>query len=210
MHKYSIYDNTLPSSNSNTMMSRASIAIIRQSIRPRAAPITTRRAPFISLLSDVFERQCNLPSLVNDFSSRTASSFTSWSSTWGLNLRPLIPTAVTTDVTSYHNRHHHHKIKNLIGRCRRFASDTTKATTPPPPTTTTGGSGSSQHDTWVQFQRSIAVAGFETGQTTKEKNLGKKNRGGKIDRKRKEREAEAEAAMRGEDVTQVSNYLLFH
>jgi hypothetical protein len=55
----------------------------------------------------------------------------------------------------------------------------------------------------VQFQQSIAVAGFETGQTTKAKNLGKKNRGGKMDRKRKEREAEAEAALRGEDITQV-------
>lgn len=164
----------------------------------------TRREPFISLLSDAFNSQCNLPSLVNDYSSRTASPSTSWSSTWGFNLRPLTITAVTTDVTSYHNRHHHHhQINNLIGRCRRFASDTTKATPPPPPTTT-GGSGSSQHDTWVQFQRSIVVAGFETGQTTKEKNLGKKNRGGKIDRKRKEREAEAEAALRGEDVTQVS------
>ncbi len=62
---------------------------------------------------------------------------------------------------------------------------------------------STQHNTWVQFQRSIAVSGFETGQTTKERTLGKKNRGGKIDRKRKEREAEAEALLRGEDVTQV-------
>ncbi|KAL3823064.1 hypothetical protein ACHAXA_011116 [Cyclostephanos tholiformis] len=59
------------------------------------------------------------------------------------------------------------------------------------------------HDAWVQFQRSIAVAGFETGQTTREKNLGKKNRGGKMDRKRREREAEAEAALKGEDVTQL-------
>lgn len=65
-------------------------------------------------------------------------------------------------------------------------------------------SGSSQHDTWVQFQRSIAVSGFDTGQTVKERQLGKKNRGGKIDRRRKEREAEAEAALKGMDVTQVS------
>lgn len=176
-------------------MSSASVATIRQSIRPRFASMT-RRAPSISLLSDLFDRQCKVPSLVNDISSRTSSS---WSSTWGYNLRPSIISVVTDD--SYHN-HSHHPINTGIGGSRRFASDI-KAPTPPPPTTT-GGSGSSQHDTWVQFQRSIVVAGFETGQTTKEKNLSKKNRGGKIDRKRKEREAEAEAALRGEDVTQVS------
>ena len=71
-------------------------------------------------------------------------------------------------------------------------------------TTTTTTSGSSQHNTWVEFQRSIAVTGFETGQTVREQTLGKKSRGGKIDRKRKEREAELEAALRGADTTQVS------
>lgn len=65
-------------------------------------------------------------------------------------------------------------------------------------------SGSSQHNTWVEFQRSIAVTGFETGQTVREQTLGKKSRGGKMDRKRKEREAELEAALRGADTTQVS------
>mmetsp|Transcript_8475 Transcript_8475/g.12376 ORF Transcript_8475/g.12376 Transcript_8475/m.12376 type:complete len:317 (+) Transcript_8475:1-951(+) len=64
-------------------------------------------------------------------------------------------------------------------------------------------SGSSQHNTWVQFQQSIAVSGFETGQTVREKAFGKKSRGGKIDRKRKEREAELEAALRGTDNTQL-------
>lgn len=64
-------------------------------------------------------------------------------------------------------------------------------------------SGSNQHDTWVQFQRSIAVSGVDTGQTVKERNLGKKNRGGKIDRKRKEREAELEAKLKGVDNTQL-------
>lgn len=73
----------------------------------------------------------------------------------------------------------------------------------------TGTSGSSQHSTWVQFQQSIAVSGFETGQTVKEKTLGKKSRGGKMNRKRKEREAEAEAALRGEDVTEVSSIYCF-
>jgi hypothetical protein len=159
----------------------------------------TRGEPSISLLSDMFDRQCKLPPLVNDFSSRTASSSSSWSSNL---LRPSIIATVTADNSSYNRTHH---INNFIGGCRRFASDTTKATTPPPPTTT-GGSGSSQHDTWVQFQRSIVVAGFETGQTTNAKNLGKKNRGGKIDRKRKEREAEAEAALRGVDITQVGYF----
>eukprot|EP00580_Thalassiosira_gravida_P002689 CAMPEP_0201620692 /NCGR_PEP_ID=MMETSP0492-20130828/44788_1 /ASSEMBLY_ACC=CAM_ASM_000837 /TAXON_ID=420259 /ORGANISM="Thalassiosira gravida, Strain GMp14c1" /LENGTH=254 /DNA_ID=CAMNT_0048089961 /DNA_START=138 /DNA_END=902 /DNA_ORIENTATION=+ len=62
-------------------------------------------------------------------------------------------------------------------------------------------SGSNQHDAWVQFQRSIAVSGVDTGQTVKERNLGKKNRGGKIDRKRKEREAELEAMLKGVDDT---------
>lgn len=70
--------------------------------------------------------------------------------------------------------------------------------------TSTTTSGSSQHNTWVEFQRSIAVTGFETGQTVREQTLGKKSRGGKIDRKRKEREAELEAALRGADTTQVS------
>jgi hypothetical protein len=70
--------------------------------------------------------------------------------------------------------------------------------------TTTTTSGSSQHNTWVEFQRSIAVTGFETGQTVREQTLGKKSRGGKMDRKRKEREAELEAALRGADTTQVS------
>ena len=71
-------------------------------------------------------------------------------------------------------------------------------------TSSTTTSGSSQHNTWVEFQRSIAVTGFETGQTVREQTLGKKSRGGKVDRKRKEREAELEAALRGADTTQVS------
>lgn len=69
---------------------------------------------------------------------------------------------------------------------------------------TTTASGTSQHSTWVEFQKSISVSGFETGQTVREQTFGKKSRGGKIDRKRKEREAELEAALRGADNTQVS------
>jgi len=37
----------------------------------------------------------------------------------------------------------------------------------------------------------------------RERKLGKKKRGGKMDRKRKEREAELEAQLRGEDITQL-------
>lgn len=98
-------------------------------------------------------------------------------------------------------------------RLRWFSSKSSKDDQPATPTAAddannnteaTTISGSSQHDTWVQFQRSIAVSGFDTGQTVKERQLGKKNRGGKIDRKRKEREAEAEAALKGlTDTTQL-------
>ena len=77
-----------------------------------------------------------------------------------------------------------------------------------PPKQNAVASGSSQHETWVEFQRSIAVSGFETGQTIKEQILGKKHRGGKMDRKRKEREAEMEAAMSGADVTNVSQWFI--
>lgn len=65
----------------------------------------------------------------------------------------------------------------------------------------TSSSGSSQHDAWVQFQQSIAVSGFETGQITKEKDLTKtKTRGGKLNRKRAEKEAEFEAFKRGDQI----------
>jgi hypothetical protein len=80
-------------------------------------------------------------------------------------------------------------------------STSSSSTTNDSATTTT--SGSSQHNTWVEFQRSIAITGFETGQTVREQTLGKKSRGGKMDRKRKEREAELEAALRGADTTQL-------
>ena len=83
-------------------------------------------------------------------------------------------------------------------------TSTSTSSSPTNDTTTTTTSGSSQHNTWVEFQRSIAVTGFETGQTVREQTLGKKSRGGKMDRKRKEREAELEAALRGADTTQVS------
>ena len=99
--------------------------------------------------------------------------------------------------------------KNQVQRW--FASDTNdsegvdEVDTPAAAPIEDDPSKSSQHSTWVEFQKSIAVSGFETGQTVKEKTLGQKKRGGKFDRKRKEREAEAEAALRGEDITQVSS-----
>jgi hypothetical protein len=63
-------------------------------------------------------------------------------------------------------------------------------------------SGNQQHETWVEFQKSISVSGFETGQTTKVTTRTKK-RGGKIDRKRREREEELEVALKGKafDIT---------
>ncbi len=91
----------------------------------------------------------------------------------------------------------------LLFRCFSDKSSSTTNINSATPVRDESESGTSQHTTWVQFQRSIAVSGFETGQTVKERTQGKKNRGGKIDRKRKEREAEAEALLRGEDVTQV-------
>ncbi|KAL3756981.1 hypothetical protein ACHAWU_004635, partial [Discostella pseudostelligera] len=88
-------------------------------------------------------------------------------------------------------------------RLHRWFSDKSSSTATTTNSSNDSEGGSSQHNTWVQFQRSIAVSGFETGQTTKERTLGKKNRGGKMDRKRKEREAEADSLLRGEDVTQL-------
>lgn len=94
-------------------------------------------------------------------------------------------------------------------KLRWFASESSKDQEPTSTTTdadmeeTTPStiSGSSQHDTWVEFQRSIVVSGVETGQMVKERVLGKKNRGGTIARKRKEREAELEAQLKGVDTT---------
>jgi hypothetical protein len=49
---------------------------------------------------------------------------------------------------------------------------------------------SSPHDDWVKFQQAIAVDGFETGQTTKTVSTSQK-RGGKIARRRREKELAA-------------------
>lgn len=61
-----------------------------------------------------------------------------------------------------------------------------------------------QHQEWVKFQQSIAVDGFETGQTTKATLTaltGRKDRGGKQLRKRKEKElAESKKAERSESL----------
>ena len=105
-------------------------------------------------------------------------------------------------------------LKNSCINDIRWFSSKTDAEAPSSSTTTNDDeatnnnspSGSSQHNTWVEFQKSIAVSGFETGQTVREQTFGKKSRGGKIDRKRKEREAELEAALRGADNTQVRPY----
>ena len=183
-----------------------STAIIRLSNRGRV-PAEASAA----VLSSRFNSQCSLRggSNNNNSSSRSISSTVPWS------CHPQI-------IIANNKSHHQQRVLHQNYQIQRwFASDTTKngdseeVDTAATATTATDDdndgnnpssvSGSSQHDTWVQFQRSIAVSGFETGQTVREKDLGKKNRGGKVDRKRKEREAEAEAALRGEDVTQVSN-----
>ena len=190
------------------MMSGAS-SIIRLSIRPRvaaaaAASISTKASSFSPpSLSDIFDRQCKLPSTVNDYyvisSCGSSSSSSPPPSALG---RDHHRTPIAADIRRRDHPGDLSGSSSFERRCptlRWFAS----ATGGPPHPDVVVGSGSSQHDTWVQFQQSIAVAGFETGQTTKAKNLGKKNRGGKMDRKRKEREAEAEAALRGEDITQV-------
>ena len=161
-----------------------------------------------TVLSSRFNSQCSLRggSNNNNSSSRSISS--------------TVPSSCHPQIIIANNKsHHQQRVLHQNYQIQRwFASDTTKnGDSEEVDTAATATdddndgnspssvSGSSQHDTWVQFQRSIAVSGFETGQTVREKDLGKKNRGGKVDRKRKEREAEAEAALRGEDVTQVSN-----
>jgi len=104
---------------------------------------------------------------------------------------------------------HANSCSNANDKCRWFSSKSDKASSSHSQQQATNNnnndtiSGSSQHNTWVEFQKSIAVTGFETGQTVREQTFGKKSRGGKIDRKRKEREAELEAALRGVDTTQV-------
>ena len=179
-----------------------STAIIRLSTRGRV-PAEAAAA----VLPSRFNSQCSLlGGSNNNNSSRSISSTAPWS---------CHPTIIANNQQRVLQHQHQSQIQ------RWFASDaTTKngdseealdtATDDNDGNNPSSVSGSSQHDTWVQFQRSIAVSGFETGQTIREKDLGKKNRGGKVDRKRKEREAEAEAALRGEDVTQVSNKHFYH
>lgn len=182
-----------------------STAIIRLSTRGRV-PAEAAAA----VLSSRFNAQCSLRGGSNNNNSSRSISSTA--------LSCCHPTII---IANNQQRVLQHQHQNQIQRW--FASDATtkngdseEVDTATTATDDNDGnnpssvSGSSQHDTWVQFQRSIAVSGFETGQTIREKDLGKKNRGGKVDRKRKEREAEAEAALRGEDVTQVSNKHFYH
>jgi len=73
---------------------------------------------------------------------------------------------------------------------RHFSSksDTEESTAPSKP------QASQQHETWVEFQKSISITGFETGQTTKVTTRTKK-RGGTVERKRRLREEELDAAL---------------
>lgn len=176
------------------MMMSGATAIIRLA-RPRGAAAATLSKASPLSLSHIFDSQCNILSKNND----TASSSRSISS------------MTTASTTGSWSRPTYHQQKLQQNQIRWFASsDANKDDeSTPSPTTADGNSeptsisGSDQHDAWVQFQRSIVVSGFNTGQTVREKKLGKKNRGGKMDRKRKEREAELEAALRGEDTTQL-------
>jgi len=182
------------------MMSGAS-AIVRLALpRGAAAPTLSKASPLS--LSHLFDTKCNLLTNINDsMSSRRPISFVATKVMTGPWSHPTI-----------YRQQQQQKIQH--DQIRWFSSsDTGKDDELTPSTTITTTdennsepasiSGSDQHDAWVQFQRSIVVSGFNTGQTVREKKLGKKNRGGKMDRKRKEREAELEAAMRGEDITQL-------
>ena len=161
----------------------ATAAIVRLA-RPRgvAALSTIATTPASCSLSTLFGSQCSLAK----------------------NSGPP-PRCITTVSTSCRGGDRRPRKTQLGHTARSFSSKEGDNENPPAsdealPDTV---SGSSQHDTWVQFQRSIAVGGFDTGQTVKEKTLDKKNRGGAIARKRKEREAEALAALKGVDTTQV-------
>ncbi|KAL9188805.1 hypothetical protein ACHAXT_007183 [Thalassiosira profunda] len=160
----------------------ATAAIVRLA-RPRgvAALSTIATTPASCSLSTLFGSQCSLAK----------------------NSGP--PRCITTVSTSCRGGDRRPRTTQLGHGSRAFSSKEGGNENPPAsdeelPDTV---SGSSQHDTWVQFQRSIAVGGFDTGQTVKEKTLDKKNRGGAIARKRKEREAEALAALKGVDTTQL-------
>jgi hypothetical protein len=80
---------------------------------------------------------------------------------------------------------------------RTFSSKSDKPDPQP-----SSSSSNTQHETWVEFQKSISVTGFETGQTTKVTTRTKK-RGGSTERKRRQREEELEAALSGKsfDIT---------
>ena len=192
------------------MMSGASAAILRQSIRPRVggAVIAILSSNAGASSNSQFRSGCNLFHLFSSSPSAYPPSQLS-STAVPLPQPPRGPRIASSLLGSSHysptsnNRADTLELRsnNGVGLHRWFSDKSSSTAT----TTNSNDSegGSSQHNTWVQFQRSIAVSGFETGQTTKERTLGKKNRGGKMDRKRKEREAEADALLRGEDVTQV-------
>jgi hypothetical protein len=186
--------------------SGAPTAILRQFMRPIGG------GPVISTLSRNIGILFNARLISGDnqyqSSSRHLSTLAlqlSWTRTTsslllGNNYSPRLVLANNSTFGNLDRKENHGRILHH----RWFSDKSSNSNNNDSPRDVNGSDGtSSQHNTWVQFQRSIAVSGFETGQITKERTLGKKNRGGKIDRKRKEREAEAEALLRGEDVTQV-------
>ncbi|KAL7552971.1 hypothetical protein ACHAWF_016208 [Thalassiosira exigua] len=170
------------------------IRLVRPASRAAASallPSAPKRACAAPSLSHLFNSQCNLR-INND----------------GASLPPPPSRClVTTSTIAVARGQPRHVANANRARIRQSSSDAEKDG--PVAADGDGGeapstvSGSSQHDTWVEFQRSISVTGVDTGQTLREKKLDKKSRGGKLARKWKEREAEIEAALKGVDNTQL-------
>lgn len=181
------------------MLSGAATAAVIRLARPRGAAAAS---PASSYLSDLFRSQCILSnnSSSNGISSRSIAN----TAACGWHRRP-------GDVAARGGGSDPLRVDamgiRMMNTARRFSSSESGDGGSPSgdaaeelPSTI---SGSSQHDTWVEFQRNISISGFDTGQTVKERRLNQKNRGGALARKRKEREAEALAALKGVDNTQL-------
>ncbi|KAL3791091.1 hypothetical protein HJC23_012076 [Cyclotella cryptica] len=156
----------------------------------------------------------------------TSTPFSTSAATKAFSLCELFGTSLrlssTSSSSSLRAPHHHklvvsdhpswlqsnHKIlatqkDSLLENGKRYHSSKSSGRADEEPTPAAPAlTGNQQHETWVEFQKSISVSGFETGQTTKVTTRTKK-RGGKIDRKRREREEELEAALKGKtfDIT---------
>eukprot|EP00584_Thalassiosira_punctigera_P013887 CAMPEP_0172552798 /NCGR_PEP_ID=MMETSP1067-20121228/47199_1 /TAXON_ID=265564 ORGANISM="Thalassiosira punctigera, Strain Tpunct2005C2" /NCGR_SAMPLE_ID=MMETSP1067 /ASSEMBLY_ACC=CAM_ASM_000444 /LENGTH=322 /DNA_ID=CAMNT_0013340855 /DNA_START=209 /DNA_END=1177 /DNA_ORIENTATION=- len=196
----------------------AATTVVARLARPRgvaaaAFSARTSTSSSVSSLSNLFHSQCSLLSTgnkINNDASPTPAKMTSL-----LGSESLLPFHLRTTVAAK-TVGRYEQLRWFASKGRKREGDQRPAFTSsedaddnhndgmaPPPLDDATISGSSQHDTWVQFQRSIAVSGADTGQTVRELKLGKKNRGGKMARKRKEKEAELEAKLKGLDTTQL-------